>query len=177
MYKLLCFLFQPIVDIQCLHGKPTSSVRPKLHYGSAYFWSYSTGFAGSHCSHYTLLFFGFSCVMNNCRHAAIRDANKCIMSKTITSEPVCVITRHTPVYLGIKVIVCFQYCSGPSPGGSVNPATHSLGLLEPHVRRHWLMALLVILYKVIKFYCICCVKLCPTASVPFLYFPSILQLL
>ncbi|XP_026332052.1 protein unc-79 homolog isoform X2 [Hyposmocoma kahamanoa] len=50
-------------------------------------------------------------------------------------------------HISDPTLLVLQYCSGPSPGGSVNPATHSLALLEPHVRRHWLMALLVILYK------------------------------
>ncbi|XP_063832704.1 uncharacterized protein LOC135081852 [Ostrinia nubilalis] len=45
-------------------------------------------------------------------------------------------------------LLLLQYCSGGTYG-STNPpaATHSLAALEPHVRRHWLMALLVVLYK------------------------------
>lgn len=43
----------------------------------------------------------------------------------------------------------FQYCSGGgnTAGGNTTSA-HTLAALAPHVRRHWLMALLVVLYKV-----------------------------
>ncbi|KAI8437840.1 hypothetical protein MSG28_012058 [Choristoneura fumiferana] len=50
-------------------------------------------------------------------------------------------------------LMLLQYCSSPGTGSSA-PAplsggvcTHSLHALEPHVRRHWLMALSVVLYK------------------------------
>ncbi|CAK1545778.1 unnamed protein product [Leptosia nina] len=57
-------------------------------------------------------------------------------------------------------LLLLQYCCRPSvnsaggfggvptAGSPSNPAvTHSLEALQPHVRRHWLMALLVVLYK------------------------------
>ncbi|XP_053615401.1 protein unc-79 homolog isoform X1 [Plodia interpunctella] len=45
-------------------------------------------------------------------------------------------------------LLLLQYCSSPATGGaSAAAGTHSLTALEPHVRRHWLMALLVVLYK------------------------------
>ncbi|KAL0868664.1 hypothetical protein ABMA27_008117 [Loxostege sticticalis] len=45
-------------------------------------------------------------------------------------------------------LLLLQYCSGGTTGsGGAPAATHSLAALEPHVRRHWLMALLVVLYK------------------------------
>ncbi|CAH2985737.1 unnamed protein product [Chilo suppressalis] len=47
-------------------------------------------------------------------------------------------------------LLLLQYVTGGSHShtGSVPPAaSHSLAALEPHARRHWLMALLVLLYK------------------------------
>ncbi|CAH2054946.1 unnamed protein product, partial [Iphiclides podalirius] len=63
-------------------------------------------------------------------------------------------------------LVVLQYCSGPGSGGGGGGCgtgvgagaggaggaggaapTHTLAALEPHVRRHWLVALLVVLYK------------------------------
>ncbi|KAJ2954599.1 hypothetical protein O0L34_g2893 [Tuta absoluta] len=46
-----------------------------------------------------------------------------------------------------QILMLLQYCSGTATHGSVNAALHSLAALDPHVRRHWLMALLVVLYK------------------------------
>ncbi|XP_049885894.1 protein unc-79 homolog [Pectinophora gossypiella] len=46
-----------------------------------------------------------------------------------------------------QTFLLMQHCCGPSSGGSAYTATNSLAALEPHVRRHWLMALLVVLYK------------------------------
>ncbi|XP_041983202.1 protein unc-79 homolog [Aricia agestis] len=41
-----------------------------------------------------------------------------------------------------------QFCCRPVAAGSASAnVTHSLVALEPHVRRHWLMALIVVLYK------------------------------
>ncbi|KAH9644487.1 hypothetical protein HF086_006020, partial [Spodoptera exigua] len=49
----------------------------------------------------------------------------------------------------LRVPACgAQYCCGGGGGGGAGPGSpQSLGALQPHVRRHWLMALLVVLYK------------------------------
>ncbi|XP_039759804.1 protein unc-79 homolog isoform X2 [Pararge aegeria] len=45
-------------------------------------------------------------------------------------------------------LMLLQHCIRPAlGGGGTAAAVHSLAALEPHVRRHWLMALLVVLYK------------------------------
>ncbi|KAG7309008.1 hypothetical protein JYU34_004871 [Plutella xylostella] len=50
-------------------------------------------------------------------------------------------------HIAEPTLVLLQYCSGGVAGAGAAPVTHSLHALEPHVRRHWLMALLVFLYK------------------------------
>ncbi|KAJ0172402.1 hypothetical protein K1T71_012375 [Dendrolimus kikuchii] len=45
-------------------------------------------------------------------------------------------------------LLLLQYCSGAGSSGVCSSASaHTLAPLQPHVRRHWLMALLVVLYK------------------------------
>ncbi|XP_050556133.1 protein unc-79 homolog isoform X14 [Spodoptera frugiperda] len=45
-------------------------------------------------------------------------------------------------------LLLLQYCCGGGAGGGAGAGSpQSLGALQPHVRRHWLMALLVVLYK------------------------------
>ncbi|XP_026735925.1 protein unc-79 homolog [Trichoplusia ni] len=44
-------------------------------------------------------------------------------------------------------LLLLQYCCGAGSSACGAGSTQSLGALEPHVRRHWLMALLVVLYK------------------------------
>ncbi|XP_075984976.1 UNC-79 domain-containing protein isoform X3 [Anticarsia gemmatalis] len=44
-------------------------------------------------------------------------------------------------------LLLLQYCCGAGSSACGAGSTHSLASLEPHVRRHWLMALLVVLYK------------------------------
>ncbi|XP_063897026.1 protein unc-79 homolog [Helicoverpa armigera] len=44
-------------------------------------------------------------------------------------------------------LLLLQYCCGAGSSACSPASTHSLAALEPHVRRHWLMALLVVLYK------------------------------
>ncbi|CAG9132700.1 unnamed protein product [Plutella xylostella] len=55
-------------------------------------------------------------------------------------------------HIAEPTLVLLQYCSGGVAGAGAAPVTHSLHALEPHVRRHWLMALLVFLYKVSVLY-------------------------
>ncbi|CAB3233897.1 unnamed protein product [Arctia plantaginis] len=44
-------------------------------------------------------------------------------------------------------LLLLQCCCGAGSRACGAGSVHSLGALEPHVRRHWLMALLVVLYK------------------------------
>ncbi|CAH2094993.1 unnamed protein product [Euphydryas editha] len=44
-------------------------------------------------------------------------------------------------------LMLLQHCSRPAMAVGNVGGTHSLAALEPHVRRHWLMAVLVLLYK------------------------------
>ncbi|XP_022815729.1 protein unc-79 homolog [Spodoptera litura] len=44
-------------------------------------------------------------------------------------------------------LLLLQYCCGGAGGGAGAGSPQSLAALQPHVRRHWLMALLVVLYK------------------------------
>lgn len=50
------------------------------------------------------------------------------------------------------ILAILQYCPCPPqaspPTGEQQPPNYSLWYLEPHIRRSWLMSLLVILYKV-----------------------------
>lgn len=55
-----------------------------------------------------------------------------------------------------QTLVVLQFCASPQRYATdTQPPTFTLRLLEPQVRLHWLQTLLVILYKVSKFYISC----------------------
>ncbi|XP_060806027.1 protein unc-79 homolog [Amyelois transitella] len=96
------------------------------------------------------LLLGYNCVEKYFHIAPYTLRQSSIFNAFMANLPQVLDQNHVMgASIAEPTLALLQYCSGP-PSGSAHALTagaHSLAALEPHVRRHWLAALLVLLYK------------------------------